>query len=154
MAAKRSRSTRGKPSSAPPLAPPVAHGGRCVLRSATVGPLPPVNRLLRRMRLEEFLRGALPKEDRRTKLSPSKALLVRELRAAMERQGTESLPLYPEGRACRWPTARRVLDLFAPVQRHTLQHGKRPAEVLVTELTRIQRLLLKLLGLPPKHYGH
>jgi transposase len=82
------------------------------------------------------------------------ALLERELRAAMERQGAESLPLYPEGRACRWPTARRVLDLFEPVQRHTLRHGKRPAEVLVTELTRIQRRLLKLLGLPPKHYGH
>jgi len=82
------------------------------------------------------------------------ALLERELRAAMERQGVESLPLYPEGRTCRWPTARRVLDVFEPVQRHTLQHGKRPAEVLVTELTRIQRRLLKLFGLPPKHYGH
>jgi transposase len=82
------------------------------------------------------------------------ALLERELRAAMQRQGTESLPLYPEGRACRWPTARRVLDAFGPIQRHTLQHGKRPTEVLVTELTRLQRRLLKLLGLPSKHYGH
>ncbi|HUT61394.1 MAG TPA: IS1634 family transposase [Phycisphaerae bacterium] len=82
------------------------------------------------------------------------ALLERELRAAMQRKGAESLPLYPEGRACRWPTARRVFDLFEPVQRHTLQHGKRPAEVLVTDLTRVQRRLLNLLGLPPKHYGH
>jgi len=82
------------------------------------------------------------------------ALLERELRAAMQRKGTESLPLYPEGRACRWPTARRVLDLFEPVQRHTLQRGKRPANVLVTDLNRVQRRLLKLLGLPPNHYGH
>jgi transposase len=81
------------------------------------------------------------------------ALLERELRRAMERKGIESLPLYPEGRACRWPTARRLLDLFEPVQRHTLVRGKRPAEVLVTELTRVQRRLLTLLGLTPKNYG-
>lgn len=81
------------------------------------------------------------------------ALLERELRQAMQRKGVESLPLYPEGRACRRPSARRVLDLFDPIQRHTLSHGKRPAEVLVTDLTRVQRRLLNLLGLPPKHYG-
>ncbi len=81
------------------------------------------------------------------------ALLERELRQAMQRKEIEALPLYPEGRACRWPTARRVLDLFDPIQRHTLTHGKRPAEVLVTDLTRVQRRLLNLLGLPPKHYG-
>jgi hypothetical protein len=38
--------------------------------------LPVVNRLLRRARLEEFPRDALPKEDGRTKLSPTKVLLV------------------------------------------------------------------------------
>ena len=55
------------------------------------------------------------------------SLLERELRRAMEREGIESLPLYPEGRACRRPTARRVIDLFEDVQRHELtaegQHG-------------------------------
>ena len=76
MSPKRSRSTRAKASSASPLCPPVARAGRCVLHSATVGGLPMVNRLLRRMHLEEFLRDALPKEDGRTKLSPTKALLV------------------------------------------------------------------------------
>lgn len=81
------------------------------------------------------------------------ALLERELRQAMQRKGTASLPLYPEGRPCRWPTARRVLDLFEPVQRHTLTHGNRPAEVLVTDLTRLQRRLLNLLRLPPDGYG-
>ena len=81
------------------------------------------------------------------------ALLERELREAMQRKGVESLPLYPEGRACRWPTARRVLDLFEPIQRHTFTHGKQPAQVLLTDLTRVQRRLLTLLGLPAKHYG-
>ena len=81
------------------------------------------------------------------------SLLERELRVAMQRKGIESLPLYPEGRPCCHPTARRVLDLFEPVQRHTLTHGKHPAEVLVTDLTRVQRRLLNLLGLTPKNYG-
>lgn len=81
------------------------------------------------------------------------ALLERELREAMRRKGIESLPLYPEGRACRWPTARRVLDLFEPIQRHTLRQDKRPAKIFATDLTHVQRRLLNLLGLPPKHYG-
>jgi hypothetical protein len=71
----------------------------------------------------------------------------------MQAKGIEALPLYPEGRACRWPTARRVIDLFETVQRHTLTHRHRPAEVPVTELTRVQRRLLKLLGLSAKDYG-
>jgi transposase len=83
----------------------------------------------------------------------AEALLERELRQAMQREEIEALPIYPEGRACRWPTARRVIDLFESVQRHTLVHGKRPAEALVTELTRLQRKLLKLLGLSAKDYG-
>ena len=83
----------------------------------------------------------------------AEALLERQLRQAMQRDEIEALPMYPEGRACRWPTARRAIDLFESVQRHTLVHGKRPAEALVTELTRLQRKLLKLLGLSAKDYG-
>ncbi len=81
------------------------------------------------------------------------ALLERELRQAMQAGGIEALPMYPEGRACRWPTARRVIDLFEHVQRHTLEHPGHPPEVMVTELTRLQRKILKLLGLPANDYG-
>ena len=81
------------------------------------------------------------------------SILERELRQAMHRGEIEALPLYPEGRICRRPTSRRVLDLFEPIQRHTLTHGKQPAEVLVTDLTRVQRRVLTLLSLPSKHYG-
>jgi len=76
------------------------------------------------------------------------ALLERELRRAMERTGIESLPLYPEGRACRRPTARKVIDLYEDVHRHSMRSGKRPAEVFSTELTRLQRRILRLLGIP------
>jgi len=81
------------------------------------------------------------------------ALLERQLRQAMRREEIDALPIYPEGRACRWPTARRVIDLFQMVQRHTLQHHGGTPEIMVTELTRLQRRLLKLLGLSAKDYG-
>ncbi len=74
------------------------------------------------------------------------ALLERELRRAMARSGQESLPLYSEGRACRRPTARRVIDLFEEVQRHELTAGINPAEFLTTELTPLQRKVLRLLA--------
>jgi transposase len=81
------------------------------------------------------------------------ALLERELRQAMRREEIEALPMYPEGRACRWPTARRVIDLFESVQRHTLEHRQHSPEILLTELTRLQRKLLRLIDLPAKDYG-
>jgi transposase len=81
------------------------------------------------------------------------ALLERQLRQAMQRKAIQALPIYPEGRPCPWPTARRVIDRFETVQRHALEHPSRPAEILVTELTRLQRRLLKLLGLPANDYG-
>ena len=73
------------------------------------------------------------------------SLLERELRRAMGREGIESLPLYPEGRACRRPTARKVIDLFEGVQRHELSAGRRPAVVFTTKLSRLQRRILRLL---------
>ncbi len=81
------------------------------------------------------------------------SLLERELRRAMAREGIESLPLYPEGRACRFPTARRVIDLFEEVQRHELRSGERPAEVFTTELTWLQRRILRLLNMPNVYKG-
>ena len=38
----------------------------------------------------------------------TESLLEREFRRAMDREAIASLPLYPEGRKCRRPTARRV----------------------------------------------
>jgi len=76
-----------------------------------------------------------------------KSLLERELRRAMEREGIESLPLYPEGRACRRPTARKVIDLFEDVQRHELSAVRRPAVVFTTKLSRLQRRILRLLNM-------
>jgi hypothetical protein len=76
------------------------------------------------------------------------SLLERERWRAMRRDGVESLPLYPEGRACRRPTARRVIDLFEDAQRHELVAGEPPPVVFTTDLTRLQRKILNLLRLP------
>jgi len=79
-------------------------------------------------------------------------LLERELRRAMRAAKLESLNLYPEGRACRAPTTRRVIDVFEGVQRHELR-TESGEQVVVTELTRLQRDLLQLLQLPAAEYG-
>jgi transposase len=80
------------------------------------------------------------------------ALLERELRQAMKRHGIEALPLYPENRPCRRPTARRLIDLFEPIQRHTLQQSAVEATTHVSELSPLQRKLLRLLGIPATGY--
>ena len=81
------------------------------------------------------------------------ALLERELRRTMARSGLENLPLYPEGRACRRPTARRVIDLFDEVQRHELKAANQPPVTFTTDLTPFQRELLRLLGMSKAYDG-
>ncbi len=84
----------------------------------------------------------------------AEALLERELRRAMHREGIKSLPMYPEGRPCRRPTARRLIDLFGNVQRHALTTNKRCDTVFVTDLSTLQCRILKLFRLPANSYGH
>ena len=94
-----------------------------------------------------------PWPDNYDKSLLTESLLERELRRAMAREGVESLPLYPEGRASRRPTARRVIDLFEDVQRHELMTEGRTAVVFMTDLTGLQRKILRLLGMPKAYSG-
>jgi transposase len=80
------------------------------------------------------------------------SLLERELRQAMVRRKVESLRLYPEGRACRHPTVRRLIEVFEDVQRHRLQAGAEPAVMFTTKLSPLQRTVLRLLDIPPSVY--
>ncbi len=80
------------------------------------------------------------------------SLLERELRKAMSAQGIESVPLYPEGRACVRPTTRQLLDVFEPLARHTLMTAGDDFESFTTELSPLHRQLLKLLRVPTKYY--
>ena len=97
----------------------------------------------------------------------TQTLLERELRRAMAQAGVPSLPLYPEGRPCSRPTTQRLLELFAPIQRHEIRcspneggHSKHnPDEladddrIMVSKLTPVQRKILKLLNLSATDYG-
>jgi len=97
---KRStKSTHARTSSSAP----VARAAGTTLRSYAVGALPILNDILQRMRLEEFLRDCLPPEDRRTKLSPTKALLVLLRNLLVSRE-----PIYGVG---EW-AARHAPDLL------------------------------------------
>jgi len=53
------------------------------------------------------------------------ALVEGEIRQAMRARRLRSLPLYPEQRACEAPTARRIFELFEPLQRHLLRKDGR-----------------------------
>ncbi len=81
------------------------------------------------------------------------ALLERELRLAMKNEGIDSLPLYPEERDCKAPATRRVIDFFANIQRHDLKSpGVRSPVTFSTELSDLQREILRLLQVPESDY--
>jgi transposase len=76
------------------------------------------------------------------------ALIERELRQAMQHDAIDSLPLYPEQRACKRPTTEQILRVFSLAERHTLLHDDSPLQVFTPELTDLQRQLLSMLGVP------
>jgi len=80
------------------------------------------------------------------------ALLEREVRRAMARRGIAELPLYPEDRDCKAPSTDRILETFAPLQRHLLYKAGRVVQRFDPELTDLQRRLLGLLGISPKAF--
>ncbi len=81
------------------------------------------------------------------------ALLERQVRETMKARGIRSIPLYPEERACRAPTADKLLGLFEHLRRHRLFHNGQPIKTFWDELTDVQRLVLELLGISTTVYG-
>jgi hypothetical protein len=81
-------------------------------------------------------------------------LIERELRHAMKREQITDLPLYPEDRSCTAPTATRVFDHLAALQRHHLIGDGHTVQTLQPQLTPLQAQLLDLLGVPTSAYTH
>ena len=75
-------------------------------------------------------------------------LIERQLRQAMTRDNVAELPLYHEDRACSAPTAARVFDAFADVQRHQLIRDGHHIQTFQPQLSTLQSQLLQLLGIP------
>jgi hypothetical protein len=80
------------------------------------------------------------------------ALLERRLRQAMTAAGIDHLPLYPEERECRAPSAERVLEIFASLQRHDLWAGDRRVQTFQPELDSLQEQIVTLLEMRPADF--
>jgi transposase len=80
------------------------------------------------------------------------ALIERELRQAMARDGIDELPIYPEQRQCLHPTTEQVLRLFSLAERHQLRRQGRTVQRFDLSLTDLQRQVLALLGVPPSAF--
>ena len=80
-------------------------------------------------------------------------LIERELRQAMAREQITELPIFPEQRACRAPTAARTLETFAELSRHHLTRHDQPIQTFEPELTPLQAQILELLGMPAAAYA-
>ena len=80
------------------------------------------------------------------------ALIERELRRAMQREGIDELPLYPEERTTQRPTAEQILRLFSLTQRHILQHDGVNIHIFDPEFTDLQQQVLALLKVPVSAY--
>jgi len=80
------------------------------------------------------------------------SLIERKVRLAMRKSNLTSIPIYPEKRACRYPTADKILALFQDVRVQTVaQNGKMMAEV-PDRLSQNQKLILQLLDLSPDQF--
>jgi transposase len=75
------------------------------------------------------------------------ALLEREVRRAMTARGIEALPLYPEDRQCRAPTAHGIFQVFEGLQYHELRRQNVLIQTFAPELNALQRQILDLLGI-------
>ena len=80
------------------------------------------------------------------------ALVERTLRQGMQREGLKKLPLYPEERECEAPTAARLFDVFAPLQRHLLSKRGKEVQTFLPDLTDLHQEVLRLLGIPVSKY--
>ena len=79
------------------------------------------------------------------------ALIERKLRLAMQKKKIDSLPIYPENRACPSPTIFDIVRLFRNVERYEVTAGDKTL-IFPAELTDIQKELLNLLDVPVAAY--
>jgi transposase len=81
------------------------------------------------------------------------ALIERQVRRAMAARGLRTIPLYPEERECRAPTADKILQAFEPLRKHHLRRNGQLVQTFADPLSDIQATLLDLLNIPPSTYA-
>src|SRR5664280_1031762 len=81
------------------------------------------------------------------------ALIERDIRQAMASAKLKELPLYPEGRGCSAPSAPRIFEIFAGLARqHLIGADGAVIQTFSPELTKLQQIVLDLLGIPELSY--
>jgi transposase len=79
------------------------------------------------------------------------SLIERKLRLAMKKQRIDSLPIYPEKRACKMPTIFDIVRLFRNAERYEVETSQE-TNIFPAELTPEQREVLTLLEVPIAMY--
>lgn len=75
------------------------------------------------------------------------SLIERTIRTTMDKKSIDSIPIYPEDRECKFPTANKVLELFLDVRlQHIMSNGK-IVKTIPDNLSDKQKLVLKLLNI-------
>jgi transposase len=82
----------------------------------------------------------------------TEALIEREIRTTMRTRGLSGIPLYPELRNCPAPSAPRIFEILAGIQRHHLLDHGTVAQTFEPQLTPLQHQILDLLGVPAATY--
>lgn len=80
------------------------------------------------------------------------ALIERELRLVMVKNGIRSLPLYPEERNCKHPTTERIVDLFSNLRRHKLFDGGKEIKCFYDSISALQEEILDLFVVSKDNY--
>ncbi|MFV1976515.1 MAG: IS1634 family transposase [Candidatus Scalindua sp.] len=78
-------------------------------------------------------------------------LIERQLRIAMKRKAIKALPIYPEGRPCKYPTTFDIVRLFKGIERYEVVQGEN-IYIFPAKLNKIQKQVIELLGVPVSLY--
>jgi transposase len=80
------------------------------------------------------------------------ALIERRVRQEMKSRELESIPIYPEARPCKSPTTDKLINLFSDVRLQYICKGGEIVQIVPDEFSKIQKLILDLIGLKPEKF--
>ena len=79
------------------------------------------------------------------------SLIERQIRNNMSKNNISSIPIYPEQRECKKPTADKIVDLFRDVRLHSVVIGN-SHQIIEDQLSDIQKTILDLLEINVSHF--
>ena len=80
------------------------------------------------------------------------SLIERTVRKNMIREGLKDLPILPEGRPSKQPSAAQILETFAQRSEHQLYEGSTKIKTFIEPLQNIENVVLRLLNLSQDIY--